>query len=87
MEENVVFPYLIEGIISGFLGVVIILGVIKKWNLIVDPPEELWMYYSHSAIKKFFGKEALIPINYILGIGFLLLGVHAFYKIALSLFF
>jgi hypothetical protein len=48
-------------------GISLIYGTIKKWPMLVDPPERMWIYYSHSLFKKIFGKEFLIYFNYLFG--------------------
>ena len=76
-----IITYLIV-IIAGFsFAYILIIGTIKKWEFIVDPPEELWLFYSNAALKKFFGKEVLIPINYFFGAMALCMGVLGIYKI------
>jgi small neutral amino acid transporter SnatA (MarC family) len=60
------------------VGIVLIVGSVKKWVWLVDPPHEYWLVYSHSFIKKVFGKTVLLYFNYILGIALIslsLLGV------------
>lgn len=57
-------------------GVSLIFGTIKKWPMLVDPPEKMWTYYSHSLLKKFFGKKFLIYYNYLLGCIFFSLGFY-----------
>ena len=49
----------------------IVIGTFLKWEFLVDPPES-WKGYSHTFLKKIFGKEFLIPYNYIVGtVGFI----------------
>ncbi|MFZ1886892.1 MAG: hypothetical protein WAU33_02590 [Candidatus Binataceae bacterium] len=41
-------------------------GTYKRWRGLCDPPVKAWYFYSHSAIKKFFGSRAVIAFNYFL---------------------
>ncbi len=48
-------------------------GTYRRWRGLCDPPVKAWYFYSHSAIKKFFGSRAVVAFNYFLvlwGIGF-----------------
>jgi hypothetical protein len=65
-------PDLIFLIFFIIAGVILIVGTNKKWMWLVDPPEDYWMFYSHSFIKKIFGKKMLLYFNYFLGILFIL---------------
>ena len=58
-----------------FAGIVLLVGTKKRWVWLVDPPADYWTFYSHSFLKKFFGKTFLLYFNYILGIVFILLSL------------
>lgn len=60
-------PGLIVAIFFIAIGAVLIVGTYKRWDWLVDPPDKYWMAYSHSFMKKLFGKTFLIYFNYILG--------------------
>lgn len=48
------------------LSTIMIIGTFLRWKFLVDPPES-WKGYSHTHLKKIFGKEFLIPYNYVVG--------------------
>ena len=48
-------------------GWILIIGTKFKWIPLVDPPEELAWFWSHSTYKKLFGNDSLPTINYIVG--------------------
>jgi hypothetical protein len=62
-------------------GLALILGSVKRWKWLVDPPTEYWPFYSHSFLKKFFGQEALLPFNYLLGIVLIILSLFGIWNI------
>lgn len=56
---------------SGFLialGIIFILGAVKKWKFIIDPPNYLWPFYTQALVKKIFGRKTLIIQTYFWGI-------------------
>ena len=58
-------------IIGGFsllVGLLIILGTKNNVKAFVDPPEELWLFWAPSFMKKFVGPEEAKIISYIMGI-------------------
>ncbi len=61
-------------------GIVLIVGSAKKWRWLVDPPTEYWKVYSHSFIKRLFGKTVLLCFNYILGILLILLSLFGIWN-------
>jgi hypothetical protein len=62
------------------LGAILVIGSIKKWPRLTDPPIENWTSSSSSFIKKFFGKKVLLYFNYILGILLILLSLFAIWN-------
>jgi hypothetical protein len=56
-------------------GVVFIYGTKRRWPIMTDPPQDLWLCYSQAFIKKVFGNNFLIVHNYSLGAIFILLGL------------
>ncbi|MBC8285055.1 MAG: hypothetical protein H8E32_14675 [Nitrospinae bacterium] len=78
-REIIVYCFMtFGGVLIGFL---LIFGTVKKWEIIVDPPEDLWLFYSNSALKKFCGKEVLPPFNYFFGAMALFFGIFGLYNI------
>lgn len=75
------------GIVWLIVGVVCLLGAIKKWKFLVDPPEKYWFFYSPSWGKKLYGKEALIPLNYFFGIVSILGGAFFLFKGVKNIFY
>lgn len=72
--------YLEFGISFLVFGFIFLFGAIKHWEFIVDPPESLYLLYSQSAIKKFFGKIFLLKETYFMGGGFFLIGLYCMFK-------
>jgi hypothetical protein len=65
-------PALFIAIFFIFAGIILIVGTKERWSWLVDPPTDHWTFYSHSFLKKCFGKTFLIYFNYSLGIAFIL---------------
>lgn len=61
------------GLLFIALGSLLIYGTFKRWRMLVDPPEDLWLVYSHSFIKRLFGQRFLVLFNYFMGALFMLL--------------
>lgn len=49
-------------------GVLLILGAYRRWKWLVDPPEEMWPYYSQALIKRLFGTRFLVLATYAMGV-------------------
>lgn len=68
---------MVFGVVFGLLfitlGALLIYGTIKRWRMLVDPPEDLWLVYSHSFMKRLFGQRFLVLFNYVMGALFILL--------------
>lgn len=77
--ENTSIDSLIGSIIFAMLGLLMIIGALRRWKFLIDPPEKMAGYYSQAAIKKFLGKKFLLFETYFLGILFFLLGVYSSY--------
>ncbi len=54
-------------IIMILIGLLIIFGQFLKWKFLSDPSPQFYLLYTHSAIKRFFGRKFLKYFNYILG--------------------
>jgi len=50
------------------VGLFLIIGTKFEWRFLVDPPEDWAWIYSHALLKKLFGSDVLIIINYTIGI-------------------
>lgn len=81
MTDDEIFIYLALGATCLNIGTAFLMGAIKKWKFIIDPPEDLWMFYSQSFVKKFFGKEILILQTYFWGVVGILVGLYCIYKV------
>lgn len=57
------------------LGAVLILGSLRRWSWLVDPPEALWPFYSQSAIKKFFGRNTVQRFTLLVGIALIVFAI------------
>ena len=55
----------------------LIVGTFLKWDFLVDPPESR-KGYSHTYLKRLFGKEFLTPYNYIVGTIGSIFGIYMF---------
>ena len=60
-----------------------VIGTFLRWDFLVDPPES-WKGYSHTFLKKIFGKEFLTPFNYIVGTVGFILGMFIFIGILIQ---
>ena len=56
-------------------GSALIYGTQNRWPMLTDPPEDMWICYTHSFLKKVFGKQFLIYYNYAFGVIFFLAGM------------
>lgn len=57
-------------ILGGFLvliGLLFIIGTKRNVKFFVDPPEELWLFWTPSFFKKFVDPEGAKIISYIMG--------------------
>ena len=79
METKLFFQFIGSG---GFiaLGLLLILGAIRKWKLIVDPPDYLWPFYTQALFKKVLGRKELLVQTYIVGICCLGAGIYYLMK-------
>ena len=79
MDKTIIFQ--IIGSLWGIaIGLVFILGAVKKWKVIVDPPEEWWPFYTQALYKKFIGKDSLSAQTYIVGLCCLFVGFYYLIK-------
>ena len=62
-------------------GVVLILGSMKRWKWLVDPPPGNWPFDSHAFLKKWLGPEGLLVFNYLLGILLIILSLFGIWNI------
>ncbi len=63
-------------------GILLIVGTLKGWKFLVDPPEEWASFYSQSLLKKLFGASILPLVNLLLGIP---LSIIAFMLLIISI--
>lgn len=49
-------------------GAFLLLGATRRWEWLVDPPKELWFFYSQSLIKAIFGSEGCRYFTIFLGL-------------------
>jgi hypothetical protein len=62
-------------------GMVLVVGAHRRWDWLVNPPDEMWPYYSQAFIKKLFGKEGVIVFTYCLGILFMVLSLYGLFNV------
>jgi len=67
---NVVF-----GAVFAAAGFLLIVGAIRRWSWLVDPPVEMWPFYSQAFIKKIAGAEAVRRYTMFCGVLFIAAGV------------
>ena len=60
------------------IGCILVIGARQKWAWLVDPPDEMWPFYSQAFIKRFFGRRVLIGYTYVTGGVFMLLSLAFF---------
>ena len=53
------------------LGCILLFGARQRWGWLVDPPNDMWIFYSQTFIKKLFGETVLIWYTYVLGVLFM----------------
>jgi len=56
-------------------GVMLCIGAYRKWNWLVDPPDDMWLSYAQAFIKRIFGKKFTIFFTYFLGIVFMFVAI------------
>jgi hypothetical protein len=66
--------YIIFSILAIIIGVLLFIGTKKRLKFLVDPDESWWPVYSTAFIKKVFGTQACVIINYAVSIIFIFLG-------------
>ena len=64
----------------GFVGVgaLLIVGAVRRWAWLVDPPTSLWFCYSQSLVKAIVGTEGCRSFTRMLGFVFVLAGIFLF---------
>jgi hypothetical protein len=63
------------GLIALAAGVLCVLGALRRWRWLVDPPTFLWFCYSQSLIKAIAGAEGCRIYTLVLGELFILVGL------------
>ena len=66
------------------LGMVLVIGAYRRWNWLVNPPDDTWTCYSQAFIKKLFGKDSAVVFTYFLGILFMLLALFGLLNILMK---
>jgi hypothetical protein len=69
------------GLMFFFLGMVLVIGAHRRWDWLVNPPDDMWTCYSLAFIKKLFGKDSVVVFTYFLGILFMLLALFGLLNI------
>jgi hypothetical protein len=52
----------------GAFGTILIVGALRRWKWLVDPPLGLSPYYSQAKLKEMFGPTAVVYFSYFLGL-------------------
>jgi hypothetical protein len=63
-------------LISASAGLICIVGALRRWKWLVDPPLSWAPFYSQAAIKEKMGTTFLLYFTYFLGLMFLVLGIY-----------
>jgi hypothetical protein len=70
------------GIVIAFLfflcGLVLIVGAHRRWEWLVNPPTDMWPYYSQAFLKKLFGSRFVVVFTYVIGFLLVLFVIFAF---------
>ncbi len=74
MDNNILG--LIFGIVFAFIGFLLVYGGYKRWKFLVDPPENLWLFYSQSFAKKFYGSEDARGVAIFIGVIIFCFGLY-----------
>jgi len=77
---KITFPALIDASWPLIIGILLLMGIIFKCKLLIDPSVKWASIYSYAWIKKKFGKETLLFVNWLVSIGIIIFGF--FYMIA-----
>jgi drug/metabolite transporter superfamily protein YnfA len=48
-------------------GLALIVGAYKRWDWLVDPPTNMWPFYSPAFLKKLFGTGFVVVFTYVVG--------------------
>ena len=62
------------GVIVLAAGIVLVVGALRRWKWLVDPPEELRFFYTQSLYKSLFGTEGCRSLTLVLGSSFIGVG-------------
>ena len=57
------------------VGCMLVIGARHRWAWLVDPPDNMWVFYSQAFIKKIFGQKVLVRYTYVTGILFMVLSI------------
>lgn len=57
------------------VGVLLVIGVLRRWKWLVDPPASYWPMWGLSFIRITLGTGGLITVLYLLGSGLVLVGL------------
>ena len=58
--------YLLDAV-SFLMGMTLIIGAFRDWKWLVDPPSQMWSYYSQALLKRLFGRRFLVAYTYFVG--------------------
>jgi ABC-type phosphate transport system permease subunit len=61
---------IVAPLIGMIIGIVLIIGANRGWELLIDPPDEWSSWYPFSLIKKLFGSGFLVGYIYFFGFTF-----------------
>jgi hypothetical protein len=69
-------PQVLIGSVVLIAGVICVVGAIRRWEWLVDPPTWLWFCYSQSLVKAVAGTEACRSFTLVIGVVFIAVGVY-----------
>jgi len=61
------FPGIIIAVFFFIIGLILIIGAHRRWEWLVDPPTDMWLFYSQAFLKKFFGSSFVVGFTYVIG--------------------
>lgn len=70
-RKDMDLPGILIALLFFLCGLTLIIGAYRRWDWLVDPPTDMWPYYSQAFLKKLFGSSFVVGFTYV--IGFLLI--------------
>jgi hypothetical protein len=65
-------PRILIAFLFFLCGLILIIGAYRRWDWLVDPPTDMWPYYSQAFLKKLFGSGFVVSFTYVIGFSLIL---------------